>query len=114
MSSSPPSSSLTVALEAALGPVDVRRTVNGCSDRAEAEFETLETTDRRFATQGAQRNQNQMPKTESLGVPVWTVENFGSDLSGYGGCGTTLALSYGCRTLLPSLSIPRGKYRRFL
>jgi len=50
MSSSPPSSTLTVTLEAALGPVDVRRMVNGCSVRAEAGFETLETTDGTFAT----------------------------------------------------------------
>ena len=50
-SSPPPSSTLTVILEAALGPVDVRRIVNGCSNRAEVGFETLEATDGTRATQ---------------------------------------------------------------
>jgi hypothetical protein len=50
-SSSPPSSTLTVTLEAALGPVDVRRMDNWCSDRAEVVFESLEATDGTRATQ---------------------------------------------------------------
>ena len=41
ISSSVPSSTLTVTLEAALGPVDVRRMDNGCSDREEVGFEVL-------------------------------------------------------------------------
>lgn len=54
MSSSPPSSTLIVTLEAALGPVDVRRMVNGYSERAEVGFEPLETMEA-FATQSAQK-----------------------------------------------------------
>jgi hypothetical protein len=55
MSSSPPSSTLIVTLEAALGPVDVRRMDNWCSDRAEVGFETLEATDGTRATQHVQK-----------------------------------------------------------
>jgi hypothetical protein len=55
MSSSPPSSTLTVTLEAALGPVDVRRMDNECSDRAEAGFEALEATEGTRATEYVQK-----------------------------------------------------------